>query len=976
MELGITDKSDIIKDLLGLLTRSDFHHDYNKKAVTIGELATKLRETAPLNPSHSIDIYKKRINEFVKKNKEKNIYDIFSNTNLLTPSEKKEFIKTDKVIKEILGFEMSNIKRELKENEDKYGLLKDINKYKIENIIKPPINKGITINYKNKIKRDYQYSCYPAKVRGEYFNLPFVFRKLTNKNNFIFLIDSTQFSLKKMRRREIIRTLIGDTYDSTQTYTFYIIKNNETLSDPATKIEAFDSGSERIKIKILKDLSTNESIYPPFNRDNKSQNTNLFTSINLRTRKEGENSINANIEYSPREIDNFKDLSKISEIKQSSLLALQKYIDSLKAERNDSLIYFLLKRAGDWCQALSLLDRTRKYEIYDYDTGNKEGDITTLEDLKNRLNCDISFLTHDQILLTYCLLLGINVFFSIAIESAGKSIKGEEDGDKITWNIYFKNTSDITKVDTKVLDEINEEYFTNIEKVIQETDETIQSSIKNIKELKLPEVPSTEEFLVTTAGNYPYNTNLKYNYEDYIIHLITTIRENLIILANIFPSETIREKMKILQESSNRLKPIFAGNSETQKKENLSALLDLGDFKNNLNEYININKNIKYKYREKDEEIKIIKDFLSLDDRSNKKNEIEIQIENSFENIINNIKQDFDTNTTQNVLKKEDIDFYDIIPYLLEIYKAGFNVEIKKRRGYFLNKQICKVLLKLKNAVLKEDEDFRIIQNPEGTYLTNICDFIDDRRQRTGISAYEGVKKGGDRIQKIYNSFFSNNVGIQKTPYVNDEEGHFYSPIDGIIVKKEQLEPLRDGLNKPETKEEKYISLRFILYYLDELYTGIFAITAEERDDDLYLSYLYLQAQVYNLQDKLYDSGNFTLSNINEILDIFFNQRQKWTPYYLENFNTSLRGSYEDIEKRINSKISELKERVVRELIKKDSNNNGKTRKRARNNNNIVNNISVIMNENNGERIIKKSRPVGGKWKTRKNNKKLNNNIM
>ena len=217
MELGITDKSQVIKDLLGLLSRSDFYHDF--AMIKVKTLVKQLKSSIPINaPSY----YTSKINEFIEKNKDKSIYDIFENTNLLTPSDKKEIIKTDKVIQEILNLDIKKIKDELKENEENYGLLKEAK----EDTIKPPTNIKIDINYQNKIRRNYEYSCYPTKVRGEYFNLPFVFRKLTNKNNFILLIDSTLFSLKKMRRRDIVRTLVGDRYDDTQTYTFYIIKNN------------------------------------------------------------------------------------------------------------------------------------------------------------------------------------------------------------------------------------------------------------------------------------------------------------------------------------------------------------------------------------------------------------------------------------------------------------------------------------------------------------------------------------------------------------------------------------------------------------------------------------------------------------------------------------------------------------------------------------------------------------------------------
>jgi len=931
MELGIDSKDKEINDLLCLLSRSDFHHDFAK--IKMNTIYGKLLSSE--NIKSKTKDYIKRVTEFKSKSENKSIYDYFEKTNLLLPSENKEYLSEINILEKIIGLNMSGIKRELINKEDSYGLQKEMNKYKVEDIQMPPTNKPFDINYKNKILRKYQYSCYPAKVRGEYFNLPFAFRKLANNRNFVLLIDSSYFSIKKMKRREIVKTILGDNYDEKQTYTFYIIKNNETMSDSAVKLETFDKGNEKIKIKILKDLATNESIYPEFS--NVSQAANLYSSILMRTKKDlHTDKINGTIKYKDGKLEFLEDLGNISEKETSSFLALQKNLTK-PFDSDDVLVHFFLKRSGDWCQALSLLDGTREYEIYDYDTNVVESK-TTLDTLKRKLNCEVALITHDSVLLAYSLLLGINVFYSIRVVSQGVSKNSnEEDSKSIIWMTYFKNVSDSAALDASILEEINDEYLNKIKNDAEFINTLKNTAIKELKELALPEVPQNVFYNALRANNTKkrkrmnvnsnsnstnYNTHFTNFYITYFTNFIITMRKNLLLLANLISKETILEQLDELEKSTTRLK------SKTKTdKDMLANLFNLSDMKNKIDEYVNINNSLKNIYTDLEKDKVTIKNFIKSE--ANKK---------EFEEILNKLHEDYKASVylfTEKSREKNyiqyDIDFFDIIPFILELKMAGYSIPTRRSESI----KLCKAILMLRNSVLA-------VGLPQHPINNNACSVIDDRRTRAAVGAYEGgskkILKGGNR--EMYNSLFINNVGERTTPYINDDNGHFYSVVNNTIIIREQkplLEELLNSIDSITTKEDKYVVLRFLLCYLDELYTAIFSISAnkEDRDDDTYLNYLYIQAQVFNIQMYLYKDESFSLKHVKSIQDIFFTDRYKWTPLYIENFILKLRGNYYDIEQRINTRIQILKEKIVKEIdmleISNSNSNNENTNNNIRN---------------------------------------------
>jgi hypothetical protein len=94
-----------------------------------------------------------------------------------------------------------------------------------------------------------------------------------------------------------------------------------------------------------------------------------------------------------------------------------------KRPNNEILLSFILKRFGDWCQALCLLDKTRRYRVVQVNgTGARimeEGAIVTLEDLETVHSADVFLLTLDRVLLAFALMLGLNVMFTSKSGSGG-----------------------------------------------------------------------------------------------------------------------------------------------------------------------------------------------------------------------------------------------------------------------------------------------------------------------------------------------------------------------------------------------------------------------------------------------------------------------------------------------------------------------------------------------------------------------------
>lgn len=213
----------------------------------------------------------------------------------------------------------------------------------------------------------------------------------------------------------------------------YIIENIENGADSATKltniIEKPKEGSATLPpaptLMFLRDKE-NTVNYPLWNYTG-DQKSNIFSTLHIVLNRVSNTEVEANLlvkDESGKTVQSFSigDISNTSNVKNATLYALAIILEKGLVE--EALIYTLIKRMGDWCQALSLLDVDR---VYTLSKGDGEPKETTLRAL--HVDTEIGVVTNDRILLAFCILLGLNVFYTTAMD--------------IAKLVYFKNTLDL-----------------------------------------------------------------------------------------------------------------------------------------------------------------------------------------------------------------------------------------------------------------------------------------------------------------------------------------------------------------------------------------------------------------------------------------------------------------------------------------------------------------------------------------------------
>jgi hypothetical protein len=965
-ELGIQSSSEKIQKLLAKLARTDLWHDFSKvnikKILALLENSTQILDIGKDEDMNQSGGGTKKVDvRFItnKAGRRTNIFDFFEDTDFLIPKKEDPYKNEEELIEKILGPIYKNIRSSLEDNEDSYGLLNEVSTYKNVKSIKKPMlhpenekeENKIHINVENgEILRTYIYSCYPTKLRGKYFNLPFAFEKLTNTRTFILLIDASYFCFTKLRSVDSLLTLVGDTYNPNQKYRFYILKNNENVSDSSVKIDLFDKGNNNVEIKILRERATSKIVYPSYKEDIKNQNRNLYTTLSI-TNQKVEDNVHALVEIKKNIIKTFPFLSKISCKTISSVLALQK-VNELKEINEESLIYLLFKRAGDWCQALSLLDKTRIYDIYDYDTKQLEGskNLFQLQD-----EGEIALVTHDRILFIYSILLGLNVFYSFRFESKGASTDTSEDGRHIVWGTYFKNTLDISSlVKVDILEKIDEN---KISGSIIEASTTYNTIIRELNNLKLPEIPeniyydyTSSEFFEKKGENdynpYSPSTNTKKrDYLTFLIGFIQDIRKWLSILGNIVSVEEMTSTKTELMEVYNKLKTGYSSAADKREytRVNASNFLYLSDMKDKIDEMISINSSLNSIYSDEDrlKDEQIVRQYF-LSNGSNK-NLVYIfdKVKNDFEKGKKLIKVEIvDKGPDKKAEKVPEVDFISIIPFIAELKYNSISIGNNDRDRRTKN-IICSFLILLRNNLLSEGYP------PD---LPNKCEVIDDRKERarshipSGINFLKKKKQGGsNKLEPIYNELLLLKSEKLETKYVNDENGRFYSVIDNYYVSSNEFYILEKGLKELKNDSlSRLVFLRFLIYYIDEIFSNIQALSDYDDNtfqDDLYIEHLRIYADLFNIQT--YIQRQY------KIIDVYFKNRKKWSVNYLEAFQTKLRGSFvEMIEKKLLPYHDRLRERIVEEYMSTLKSLNIKN-KRTRNNRNNRNNKNSTRNNNN-----------------------------
>lgn len=281
----------------------------------------------------------------------------------------------------------------------------------------------------------------PAGKEVDTRNLSSLFKDVTGgKTNFGLLVDAaTGLSV----------TLVGDatlTPDPGVPCSFAILQNVESDADSATGASDFKirTGTNPATVAILRDVGTSTVIFPIWSEDALSarEAENLFSKIQIILNRVDNGEIEASILIGTKTF-NIPDVGTTSNVKNASLNGLASWfakeilidVNEKEEAARKPYLYALLKRMGDWCQALSLLDRVRTYTMLDPKTRDPiltDAGATTTATLQSLIagGYEIGLVTNDRILLAYATLLGLNVYFTSA--------------SPLNCLIYFKNEDDVS----------------------------------------------------------------------------------------------------------------------------------------------------------------------------------------------------------------------------------------------------------------------------------------------------------------------------------------------------------------------------------------------------------------------------------------------------------------------------------------------------------------------------------------------------
>jgi hypothetical protein len=274
---------------------------------------------------------------------------------------------------------------------------------------------------------DIRASTYKNADNGFTKNLSRIFREVTgDKEDIVLLVDAvTGLSTTGFLNNALTPETNG--------CKFYIVENIENTSDSATKIanlkeEPSTTGTTPAKLYYLKDTVTSVS-YPVWtNVDGSDQRTNIFSNLDIVLKRISDVRVDGDIVGTLGDGTgismSIENLSSASNVKNASLAMIATAIE--KGISSDALVYALIKRMGDWCQALSLLDLERPYTILEKDRTPTE--MTTLGKLIAR-GAEVGILTTDRVVLAFGILLGLNVFFTT--------------GTDVQKLVYFKNTEGV-----------------------------------------------------------------------------------------------------------------------------------------------------------------------------------------------------------------------------------------------------------------------------------------------------------------------------------------------------------------------------------------------------------------------------------------------------------------------------------------------------------------------------------------------------
>jgi hypothetical protein len=425
---GITKRDEITWQLFRHLARGDFRHDFNERVNTRDLIMegdeNRFFEIAK-RFSKKGDVW---LRTNFRKYVNKTIFDILSKSfdAILPPypttkTPNNDFHHEPELLS-MVGIDFAVIKQEVSQLEPGAAIQRT---FAIRGLDAPRSYTIRSSSYRLGLKGTSGYS--------QNRNVAQMFREVTggDKKKFALIVDASG----GLPLTEMLNTTLQDPKSKALEgkpplggEEFYIIENIENSSDSATKLSNIKNanGENPPKLFFLKDKE-NTVVYPLWDNP-QDPKSNIYASLKIVLNRISDDEVEANIiqvdaQGNTLQTFNIGDVANSSNVKNATLAALAVFID--QGIVYESFVYTLIKRMGDWCQALSMLDLDRVYSVLNQDRNPIRQ--TTLRDML--VDTEIGVVTNDRILLAFCILHGLNVFFTSAMDLA-----------KL---IYFKNNNDV-----------------------------------------------------------------------------------------------------------------------------------------------------------------------------------------------------------------------------------------------------------------------------------------------------------------------------------------------------------------------------------------------------------------------------------------------------------------------------------------------------------------------------------------------------
>lgn len=286
--------------------------------------------------------------------------------------------------------------------------------------------------------RNYEVSAATEKIAGKHQHMVSCLNRLTGRTEIVLMWDAGACEISEIGAPFDTSVLPG--FDPNGKYDIYFINSKENLSDPAPKptVDTLSTKNPNVNLYFLEEWDPTETtIYPAWPTSNEEftatqgdQNTNLYSGYRLIT-KRGEGKTVSGTLFTKGgkqiEIADIKETSKVANAVTTAVLDML-----LGKSPEEFMSPILLKRAGDWCQALTLLDRSRRYRIIPGKGNVQRGGgyevdkpVTLANFEKN--NAAIALITNDRVLLAFAIALGLHVLFTNVRNG-------------INWLVLFQNT--------------------------------------------------------------------------------------------------------------------------------------------------------------------------------------------------------------------------------------------------------------------------------------------------------------------------------------------------------------------------------------------------------------------------------------------------------------------------------------------------------------------------------------------------------